>query len=182
MKNHILNSGMEIFRYLNSAECTSRFQSYFGVERLSSTSNDKSHIIDQSSTNHTDHGDQEMHKRLKSNDDDDARKSIQLKPTPQHLYRIQNRFAYYLFKFGSLLGQEEFYISFFPFWFWNFDGPTGISNAWVMVSNLNVSMVEAACISWELAWACTLRRLLWLCQSARSAHALSVTLAYGQGN
>lgn len=40
-------------------------------------------------------------------------------------FRITNWFFYYLFKFGSMLGQEEFYSLLFPFWFWNLDVATG---------------------------------------------------------
>lgn len=37
-------------------------------------------------------------------------------------YIITRPFWYYLFSFGAALGDEAFYSSFFPFWFWNIDG------------------------------------------------------------
>ena len=40
-------------------------------------------------------------------------------------YKITNRFLYYLFQFGANLGNEIFYMTFFPFWFWNIDGWVG---------------------------------------------------------
>ncbi|KAG5890598.1 hypothetical protein JTB14_005115 [Gonioctena quinquepunctata] len=40
-------------------------------------------------------------------------------------YVIENRFWYYLFLFGTSLGDETFYASFIPFWFWNIDGAVG---------------------------------------------------------
>lgn len=40
-------------------------------------------------------------------------------------YIIRNKFLYYLFHFGANLGNEIFYITFFPFWFWNIDGFVG---------------------------------------------------------
>lgn len=40
-------------------------------------------------------------------------------------YVITNKFWYYLFVFGTLLGDEIFYASFIPFWFWNIDGAVG---------------------------------------------------------
>lgn len=40
-------------------------------------------------------------------------------------YVIENRFWYYLFLFGTALGDETFYSSFIPFWFWNVDGAVG---------------------------------------------------------
>ena len=36
-------------------------------------------------------------------------------------YQITNWFLYYMFRFGSTLGHEIFYISFIPFIFWNID-------------------------------------------------------------
>ena len=40
-------------------------------------------------------------------------------------YITTNSFFYYLFQFGASLGNEVFYITFFPFWFWNIDGYVG---------------------------------------------------------
>lgn len=40
-------------------------------------------------------------------------------------YQITNRFWYYLFLFGTELGDEIFYVSFIPFFIWNVDTPAG---------------------------------------------------------
>lgn len=40
-------------------------------------------------------------------------------------YTIENKFWYYLFVFGTALGDETFYSAFIPFWFWNIDGAVG---------------------------------------------------------
>ncbi|CAH0555478.1 unnamed protein product [Brassicogethes aeneus] len=40
-------------------------------------------------------------------------------------YTVRNKFWYYLFCFGTALGDELFYSSFIPFWFWNVDGAVG---------------------------------------------------------
>ena len=40
-------------------------------------------------------------------------------------YIIGNKFWYYLFLFGTELGDEIFYGTFIPFWFWNIDGAVG---------------------------------------------------------
>lgn len=52
---------------------------------------------------------------------------------PQH-YVIHNHYWYWLFKFGTTLGEEIFYASVFPFWFWNIDGAVGrrIINVWAL--------------------------------------------------
>lgn len=38
---------------------------------------------------------------------------------------IDNKFWYYVFMFGTALGDETFYSAFIPFWFWNIDGAVG---------------------------------------------------------
>ncbi|KAG8236156.1 hypothetical protein J437_LFUL001574 [Ladona fulva] len=40
-------------------------------------------------------------------------------------YVVTNKFWYYLFCLGTALGDEIFYASFIPFWFWNIDGAVG---------------------------------------------------------
>lgn len=40
-------------------------------------------------------------------------------------YIIKNLGWYYLFVLGTALGDEIFYASFIPFWFWNIDGAVG---------------------------------------------------------
>lgn len=40
-------------------------------------------------------------------------------------YIIKSKFWYYLFTLGTALGDEVFYASFIPFWFWNVDGAVG---------------------------------------------------------
>lgn len=53
----------------------------------------------------------------------------------QH-FIIRNRLLYYLFCLGTELGNELFYISFFPFWIWNVDAQVGrrliVIWVWVM--------------------------------------------------
>lgn len=39
--------------------------------------------------------------------------------------RINNKFWYYLFIIGTELGDELFYATMIPFWFWNIDGAVG---------------------------------------------------------
>lgn len=47
------------------------------------------------------------------------------KPQSDKDYVIGKKFWYYLFHFGTALGDETFYSSFIPFWFWNIDGAVG---------------------------------------------------------
>lgn len=50
-------------------------------------------------------------------------------------YRITIKFWYYFFLFGTYLGDEVFYASFIPFWFWNIDGAVGrrIVMVWTII-------------------------------------------------
>ncbi|KAL1498298.1 hypothetical protein ABEB36_009117 [Hypothenemus hampei] len=45
--------------------------------------------------------------------------------TENEKYKINNKIWYYLFLFGTALGDEVFYSTFIPFWFWNIDGAVG---------------------------------------------------------
>lgn len=51
---------------------------------------------------------------------------------------IKNRFWYYLFLFGTELGDEIFYSAFIPFWFWNIDGTIGrkVILVWAVVMSI----------------------------------------------
>lgn len=53
-------------------------------------------------------------------------------------YTINNHFWYYLFLFGTELGDEIFYSTFIPFWFWNIDGAVGrrIVLVWAVVMTI----------------------------------------------
>jgi hypothetical protein len=50
-------------------------------------------------------------------------------------YIITNWMWYYLFVLGTALGDEIFYASFIPFWFWNIDGAVGrrVVLVWTMI-------------------------------------------------
>lgn len=55
-------------------------------------------------------------------------------------YTITNYFWYYLFLFGTELGDELFYSTFIPFWFWNIDGTTGRRIVLVWAVNMTIGM------------------------------------------
>lgn len=56
-------------------------------------------------------------------------------------YVVGNRFWYYLFVFGTALGDEVFYSTFIPFWFWNIDGAVGrrVVLVWTLVMYIGKS-------------------------------------------
>lgn len=55
-------------------------------------------------------------------------------------YTITNYFWYYLFLFGTILGDEIFYSTFIPFWFWNIDGAVGrrVVLVWAIVMTIGM--------------------------------------------
>ncbi|XP_066260883.1 sphingosine-1-phosphate phosphatase 2-like [Euwallacea similis] len=59
-------------------------------------------------------------------------------------YIIRNKFWYYLFVFGTALGDEVFYTTFIPFWFWNIDGAVGrrVVLVWTLVMYIGQSIKD----------------------------------------
>ncbi|KAF5296659.1 hypothetical protein FQR65_LT10199 [Abscondita terminalis] len=64
-------------------------------------------------------------------------------------FEIQNKFWYYLFIFGTALGDETFYTFFIPFWFFNIDGAVGrrVILVWSIVMYVGQSIKDI--IKWE---------------------------------
>ena len=61
-------------------------------------------------------------------------------------FTIKNHFWYYLFLFGTELGDEIFYCSFIPFWFWNIDGAVGrrVILVWATVMTIGkINMINS---------------------------------------
>lgn len=60
---------------------------------------------------------------------------------PRH-YTINNPLWYYLFLFGTELGDEIFYSVFIPFWFWNIDGAVGRRVVLVWATVMSIGKVR----------------------------------------
>nr|UVW99780.1 sphingosine-1-phosphate phosphatase [Nephotettix cincticeps] len=62
-------------------------------------------------------------------------------------YIISNKFWYYLFLFGTYLGDEVFYATFIPFWFWNIDGAVGrrIVMVWTIIMYIGQGIKDIVC-------------------------------------
>lgn len=63
-------------------------------------------------------------------------------------YKITNSFWYYLFLFGTELGDEIFYSAFIPFWFWNIDGAIGRRVVLVWAIVMTIGQVLKDVIRW----------------------------------
>lgn len=62
-------------------------------------------------------------------------------------YVITNLFWYYLFLFGTELGDEIFYSSFIPFLFWNIDGAVGrrVVLVWAIIMTIGQALKDIIC-------------------------------------
>lgn len=63
-------------------------------------------------------------------------------------YRINNKFWYYLFLFGTELGDETFYATMIPFWFWNVDGCVGRRVVFVWAITMYFGQILKDIIRW----------------------------------
>jgi sphingosine-1-phosphate phosphatase 1 len=63
-------------------------------------------------------------------------------------YIITNWGWYYLFVLGTALGDEIFYASFIPFWFWNIDGAVGrrVVLVWTVIMYIGNSYHNVSCL------------------------------------
>jgi len=122
-----------VLSYLQDAETVAKFQNLCGIVRRSNTpvkrrDEDCSAGGRCSSVNESVNGFPVVKNRVSSAlvDSKDVTSSSSLNTEPQSVdYDVRNRFLYYLFHFGANLGNEIFYMTFFPFWFWNIDGCVG---------------------------------------------------------
>ncbi|KOC63517.1 Sphingosine-1-phosphate phosphatase 1 [Habropoda laboriosa] len=62
-------------------------------------------------------------------------------------YTITNYFWYYLFLFGTELGDEIFYCTFIPFWLWNIDGVVGrrVVLVWAIIMTTGQILKDVIC-------------------------------------
>lgn len=95
----LVQQGRALAQTLNSPFLVERVQNYFGVHRLTAAKN-----------GHPPNG------ALRNGYTAAARKV-----DVSVACRVERRRWYYLFRFGSLLGYEAFYATFFPFIVWNWD-------------------------------------------------------------
>ena len=128
-----------IFNKLNDPQLVANFQRYCGVipgVKTVNTTSFSNHTDETTCTNSVGDGMQNgttsnlRHRRNESDftaesSDQKTEGSSSDEDASEKEYTITNRFFYYIFHFAANLGNEIFYITFFPFWFWNIDGYVG---------------------------------------------------------
>lgn len=130
-----------VIEYLKKPELVVTVQEWFGVEYLNNDEKKLNHKLYDSNIStrdqqNVDYSDETSCFRNKNanhqrNDSLDAKNRCAKSPdkgsedTKKLGYRITNRFWYYLFVIGTELGDEIFYATMIPFWFWNIDSAVG---------------------------------------------------------
>ncbi len=129
----MLNQIRSFVIWLNEPNHVARFQHYFGILPLTNQEVDLIPKSDKNNSNNIDNGKSQVlnglynrHHERKVIDDanvlDECIEEIkhsttQDENTPEEIdYKITSRFWYYFFLIGSALGNEIFYILFFPTW------------------------------------------------------------------
>ncbi|XP_046445265.1 sphingosine-1-phosphate phosphatase 2-like [Daphnia pulex] len=136
----MLNFIWQWILYLNEPIHVANIQRYFGLERKDSLIKDST----QQPPSSNGHSTPNPEKELATSSSDGESSDSEL--TPQN-YVIHNYYWYWLFKFGTTLGEEIFYASVFPFWFWNIDGAVGrrIINVWSLSMFIGQSLKDIIC-------------------------------------
>ena len=112
------SSGENKENILRSPQFIHKFQSFFGVQRIkiSKNSDDNKWISVRGTVASKDHiltNGNTFHDGEKKHEENVV------------YYQINSKFWYYLFLFGTQLGEEPFCALFFSLWFWNLDASIG---------------------------------------------------------
>ncbi|KAJ2942562.1 hypothetical protein O0L34_g11094 [Tuta absoluta] len=116
--------------YLKDPLLVVKVQNFFGVIYKRTCESDKSEVVHSDRLERqNEEFDIRQHKRIPSDTSSSSRLSCETDTSTEHedveCLIISNKFWYYLFVLGTLLGDEIFYATFIPFWFWNIDGAVG---------------------------------------------------------
>lgn len=123
-----------IVEYLKRPELVVAVQEWFGVEYIDSAdkSSDLQDLCDHSPTAkqyrfevNSDYNKRNRVSEVNDKTLDSSTAKEYSKDDADRGYRITNKFWYYLFVFGTELGDEIFYATMIPFWLWNIDGAVG---------------------------------------------------------
>lgn len=116
-----------ILEYLKSPELVVKVQEYFGIEYVKNSTKHIQNHHHNTANHHHHHHKSEINNILNRRNVNSSAETLEEedKKSGSAEYLIRNKFWYYLFLIGTELGDEVFYASFIPFWFWNIDGAVG---------------------------------------------------------
>lgn len=155
-----------IVEYLKKPELVVAVQEWFGVEYADSkvekhidtegTLYDHNISPNLERNQYSNYPEHKKHRRKQSDEAEcvptskkssDENRSNQ-KDTANKGYEITNKFWYYLFVIGTELGDELFYATMIPFWFWNIDGAVGRRVVFVWSVVMYIGQVLKDIIRW----------------------------------
>ncbi|KAM3959581.1 sphingosine-1-phosphate phosphatase 1 [Aphomia sociella] len=116
--------------YLKDPLLVVKVQNFFGVIYKSVQKDVPSEVVysERLEREHEEH-DVKHHKRIPSNISSSSGSSYETDTSVDSQEEVEclinNKFWYYVFVLGTALGDEIFYATFIPFWFWNIDGAVG---------------------------------------------------------
>lgn len=121
-----------VIEHLKDPLLVIKVQNFFGVSYKTNVKENESSVINSSrQVLKEENNDLRQHKRVPSNISSSSQSSYDTDTSgdsggKDEVYcSINNKFWYYLFVIGTELGDEIFYATFIPFWFWNIDGAVG---------------------------------------------------------
>ncbi|XP_053612604.1 sphingosine-1-phosphate phosphatase 1-like [Plodia interpunctella] len=118
-----------IITYLQDPLLVVKVQNFFGVIYNRHVQNNDTSVINSDRLERlVEENDLKQHKRIPSNTSTSSQSSYETDSSVEREEiecTINNKFWYYLFVVGTALGDEIFYATFIPFWFWNIDGAVG---------------------------------------------------------
>ncbi|XP_013142811.1 PREDICTED: sphingosine-1-phosphate phosphatase 2-like [Papilio polytes] len=122
----------DFIEYLNDPLLVVKVQNFFGVIYKTISHEGSAEITNSERLNRENEGfELKQHKRVPSNISSSSQSSYDTDTSAESAGReevvchINNKFWYWLFVVGTALGDEIFYVTFIPFWFWNIDGAVG---------------------------------------------------------
>ncbi|XP_043503525.1 sphingosine-1-phosphate phosphatase 1-like isoform X1 [Polistes fuscatus] len=132
---------LEIIEYLKAPHLVANVQEFFGIEINYKIKHSENHRL---SDNKEQNGYTKTNKLL-SKEKCPSNNYFMKFESPAFI--IKNRFWYYLFLFGTELGDEIFYSAFIPFWFWNIDGAVGrrVVLVWAIVMSIGQALKDIIC-------------------------------------
>ncbi|CAG4966943.1 unnamed protein product [Colias eurytheme] len=119
-----------IIEYLKDPLLVVKVQNFFGIVYKRINQTDEASVVHSDRIDKDEEFDIRQHKRIPSDISGSSQSSYDTETSgdsnPDELeLMIGNKFWYYLFVLGTALGDEIFYATFIPFWFWNIDGAVG---------------------------------------------------------
>ncbi|XP_068632454.1 sphingosine-1-phosphate phosphatase 2-like [Battus philenor] len=118
--------------YLKDPSLVVKVQNFFGVIYKNVSPEESTEIVhSEKLEREKEEFDLRQHKRIPSNLSSSSQSSYDTDTSADSTNReevvchVNNKFWYWVFVLGTALGDEIFYATFIPFWFWNIDGAVG---------------------------------------------------------